>query len=76
LGCSVLRNATKEDLKFINKTKKEVEGESSTFPMQSGTQTFLPSSSLAQKVHKIYTRYKYTTILEEKKENRNANNAK
>jgi hypothetical protein len=78
-----LKNASKGDLKF-NKwdqrrlRKEEVGGESSTFPMQSGAQTSLPSFSFTQQMHKMYTRYKYTAIPEEgrERENGNANKVK
>lgn len=51
-----------------NVEKEEVGGESSTFPMQSGAGTSFPSSSFTQQMHKMYTRYKYTAIQEEKSE--------
>ena len=42
--------------------KEEVERESSTFPMQSGAQLSLTPSSFTLRMHKMYTRYKYTAV--------------
>ena len=42
--------------------KEEVGRESSTFPMQSGAQRSLTPSSFTQRMHKMYTGYKYTAV--------------
>jgi hypothetical protein len=42
--------------------KEEVGRESSTFPMQSGAHCSLTISSFTQRMHKMYTRYKYTAV--------------
>jgi hypothetical protein len=65
-----LKNASKGDLKFskwnLSRLRKiEVGGQISTLPMQRDAQTSFPSFSFAQEVGKIYTRYKYTAILED-----------